>query len=155
MRTIRNLAFVVMLCASFAAMQAHVLAMGDAITDFCDDWWHAHECYECHKDEGCPPDWQADGSCDFSHIEDEEEMLATAAAYCQEASDACDLTCGEEYAGFVTSWYEWTTNPNDPCYEALINPENWITWGQGSCNAGANSDWSCDCEAFFWGECEG
>ena len=71
---IRRLMFVGMLCASFAAMQAGVLARSGYehyIYDFCDGWvdGDGYDCQDCGNFQGTDPDFEASGSCDFTGIE--------------------------------------------------------------------------------------
>ena len=151
----RNLAFVVMLGAGFAATQADLLAVGGAIRSFCDAWEDhgSYDCTDCNTDQSFPPGWDASGSCDFSGIVDEEEMLLTAAAYVQSAGSACDETCGGEYADYIADWYEDFGNPFDPCYQAQKDPQCWVTWSQAGGDAGPQSSWNCSCQYFFYCEC--
>jgi hypothetical protein len=157
LRKLRNLAFVILLCTAFAGIQADLLAVGDPIESFCESWMdqELYDCEDCNTGEGFPPDWGASGSCDFSAIEDEEEMLQTAAAYVQDSWYACEQSCGEEYAEYVAGWYDDFANQTHPCYSAWKNPECWVTWGQVGGQAGPESDWNCGCERFFFCECEG
>ncbi|HEY7450688.1 MAG TPA: hypothetical protein VH702_21200 [Vicinamibacterales bacterium] len=155
LRTIRNLSFVAMLCAMLIAMQARVLAsMGDAIETFCENWEDGenYDCDDCTTGEGFPPGWGASGSCDFSGIEDEQDRQLTAAAYCSDMWDACDSTCIGEYPDYLVEYYGWSMSSTHPCYDAYTTAECWWTWGNGSCDAGASSDWSCSCQR--WNICE-
>jgi hypothetical protein len=155
MTTVRNFAFVAMLCATLAAMQARVLAMGEEIEDACDAWadGEGYACWHCATGLGWEPDWEAEGSCDFSGIEDEEQRLNTAGAYCDDLWYACIDSCEEGYDDYLAAYFEWAMSETDPCYPAAIEPSNWWTWGQASCEAGETSQWACSCEGAFMGEC--
>jgi hypothetical protein len=156
---LRHLAFVTLLCTAFVGMQTNVLAgLEDPIEGFCGQWedgpyW---DCNDCDTDDAnWEPDFAASGSCDFSGIEDEGDMLNTAAGYLWEAGDACWDTCDGDYAEYVAEWYETNGNPFHECYEAWQDPWNWVTWDSfdGGNGAGAFTEWSCTCQRFFFGEC--
>ncbi|MGE5834764.1 MAG: hypothetical protein ACM4AI_09815 [Acidobacteriota bacterium] len=155
---VRNLMFVTMLCATFAAMQARLLAQFDSPftgwNGFCREWedGDGYDCTDCPNLQGNPPDFYASGSCDFSGIEDEELRLSTASAYVQGSGAACDDTCDDDYRDYLIDWYQWTY-PYHECYEAWGVPENWATWGDPGGSTGTNSTWSCACDYFFFGFC--
>ncbi len=156
LRTVRNFAFVLMLVATFAAMQARLLGyMGQALAGFCSGWedGDGYDCTECFLGTGFAPDWNASGSCDFSGIEDEQVRLETAADYCDDAVSSCYESCEDEYAQYMATWHAQNWNTSDPCYDALKEPDCWMTWGQPGCSAGPESNWSCDCNAFFFCFC--
>jgi hypothetical protein len=137
-------------------MQANLFAdLEDDMEAFCSLWedgayW---DCTDCETDLVPEPGFKALGSCDFSGIENEETRLLTAAGYVQDSNDACWDTCDQDYAEFLAEWHELNGNPSDPCYQAWQNPYNWVTWEHVSGDAGTYSEWSCECERFFWGEC--
>ena len=149
----RNLAFIVLLCSMFLALQANVFAsMTSTIQDFCEAWedgpnW---DCTECATGLGFPPGWSADGECDFSGIEDENERLEVAGAYMADAWFACDDACGpnEGYPQWVAEWYWWATSESDPCFSVLTDDECWWTWGQAGGQTGTFTTWSCSCQRF-------
>jgi hypothetical protein len=155
MTSLRHFSFILLLSAAFVATQARVLAMGGHISEFCDNWdsGEDYECTDCNDDEGIPPDWNANGSCDFSGIEDEELLLQTAAAYCEGFYDACEDECSQDYPAFVADYYESVMNETEPCYQAATSPECFEAWAQGGCIAGAESTWECSCGVFFVCEC--
>jgi hypothetical protein len=146
-----------MLWSAFVAAQANLLASHfyHPLDSFCDAWedQETYDCTECDTGGGFPPGFGADGSCDFSGIEDEEERLQTAAAYLQDSVFACDDSCDGDYAEYVADWYRDFGNPFDPCFDAQKDPECWFTWGQGGGQAGSQSTWSCGCERFFFCAC--
>lgn len=142
---IRNLAFLVMVSATLAAMQSRVLTMGTAIVSFCYAWNQSHDCYPCQEG-GIPPDWSASGQCDFSAFEDPEQL---GAAYCYDQWEACVSACEDEYPYYLAG-FNW--DPWDPCYDILIRPSCWVTWAQGGCDAGMYSSWTCPCSR--WNVCE-
>lgn len=153
---VRSVAFVVMLCTAFLAIQAELLAsFSQPLSEFCDSWedQEFYDCTECDLGTGHSPGWGANGECDFSGIEDEQERLFTAAAYVTDAGWSCDATCDDDYAEYVADWYYDLGNPFDPCYEAQSDPECWITWGSAGGEAGTVSNWSCSCQRFFQCAC--
>jgi hypothetical protein len=149
---LRNLAFVITMCATFAAMHSRVLAFGEMpeIGQFCYDWGNDYDC-NCTIGGGFNP-WGASGSCDFSldDFASEEELQQTAAAYCGEEFNACETDCSSpEYAAYLADRYCDEINCPASC-----EPEFYDTWaGADSCNAAAHSSWSCSCNYFFFGEC--
>lgn len=146
-RMARNLMFIVMLAITVMASETGVLAMGASLGEACDP--EEYTC-ECNIGNGFPPGWEASGNCDFSEANDPEQE---GGAFCNGIYDACDEDCGEPYAEYVANYYSAYMNPSDPCYSAATDPDSYITWGNGSCNAGGFTTWWCSCQFFFFAEC--
>ncbi len=156
MKTVRNYAFLFLVCLTTYAMQARIIAaMGDSLKTACNGWkdGDGYDCTHCSRGLGFPPEWEAEGSCDFSGIEDEEERLQTAAAYCMELMFAFDETCESEYGGFLVGYYTNNLSEQDPCYAAATTSSCWFGWATASCDAGEFSTWSGGCQGFNMCEC--
>ena len=153
----KNLIFLLLVCGTFVASQKGLLAdQWQPVRDFCEGYENGdgYDCTECSVDTGYPPTFSADGECDFSGIEDEEALEMQAAAYTQDAYDACDEICTDsEYADYIASWYEFFGNPFDPCYDAQVDGECWFTWTHFDGDAGPYSTWGCECERYNFCEC--
>ena len=153
----RNLAFVTLVCIGTFAFETKVFAaMGDALENVCDNWDNGvgFNCTHCSTGGGFPPEWTAEGSCDFSEIESQEEREQTAAAYCMEHMGGFDQTCETEFDNHLATWFEFNMSTSDPCYQAAKTPGCWFTWANASCDAGAQSSWNGNCEAFLTCECD-
>jgi hypothetical protein len=131
------------------ATQAGVLAMGGAIGDWCNDWDAEYE-GECWIGGGFPPGWSANGNIDLS---EEEEPELIGAALCNGLWDACEEDCSTPYKEYVADWASSTMSESDPCYSAATDPACYETWGNGSCDAGPITTWSCSCQSFMFCEC--
>jgi hypothetical protein len=153
----RNLAFVLFICSATIAVQVDLLAsMGSALRSACDNWEDGenYDCTDCSTGGGFPPEWEAEGSCDFSEIENEEDLLNTAAAYCMEIMEGFDQTCESEYGQNLASYFEWSLPEWDPCYQVAKDSGCWFTWATASCDAGPTSTWSGSCDGWNWCECD-
>jgi hypothetical protein len=155
--TIRNCTFVLFcLVTAFAFEERLLAAMGDSLKSACQGWENGdgYDCTACARGIGYPdPDWEAEGYCDFSGAQnDDPEFLG--AAYCEGIMLGLDSTCESEYPEYLASWSSWAMSTNDPCYRAATDPQCWITWANGSCDAGAYSTWSGSCDRFMWCECD-
>lgn len=156
LRVFRQCAFLAFFCATLLGTEHRVVAsMGDDLEYACGLWesGEGYACTDCSMGGSFGTDWEASGNCDFSGIEDEFERLNTAANYCGEIMDGFDSTCETEYDDYMATWHENHWPESDPCFQALKTPSCWITWAQASCNAGPESTWAGDCNAFFWCEC--
>jgi hypothetical protein len=144
-----------MIGLTLVALQTRVLAFHfyHPVSSFCDAWEYSNNCAGCTLGTGTPPGWGANGNCDFSAIEDEEERLLTAAAYIDDAWEACAATCDFDYAEWIASWYGQFGSQTHECYWAWQDPYNWFTWEYASGTAGTFSTWNCSCQRFFTGEC--
>ena len=154
---VRKLSFVLFVCIACVAIEVRVFAaMGDALENVCDNWDNGvgFNCTNCSMGGGFPPEWTANGSCDFSEIEDQEEREQTAAAYCMEHMSGFDQTCETEFDNYLATYFDNYMPTSDPCYNSAKRPECWFTWANASCDAGTSSSWSGNCDAFFICECD-
>jgi hypothetical protein len=145
----RRVAFVGLVAATMLAVNARVLASGPGIGWFC-SLWASYGC-ECNQDQGFPPAWSANGSCDFSSEEVPEEV---GAAYCEDYWYGCSADCESAYPSYLANYYDSTLPKQDACYRAMTSPNCWVTWADGSCSAGSNSTWGCSCGRFMWCDCD-
>ncbi len=160
-RSLRNGSFIGLLVVILGVTQTPVYAaIGAALRDFCEDWEDhpsadgRFECTHCRRGGDIFPEWTANGSCDFSEIEEEWDMQQTSAAYIQESWAACDIDCGTPYQQHLAQWHQQNYPSTEYCYDKLILSGSWLTWSQVGGSAGPESTWSCDCDYEFWAECE-
>jgi hypothetical protein len=139
LRSLRNIAFVLMLGAGIAAMETRLLAAYSI--DDCAGWSGG---YDCSCDDG-PPSWS--GTCDFSETSD---PLGLANEFCISTFSECISSCeSSEWAEEVA---EANCNPWDP---RTCDPDCYATYAaENSCNAGETSDFSCSCDYYLWCEPE-
>jgi hypothetical protein len=141
---------VLVIATTVLALQTGVLAsMGDSIGGWCSDWGGEYD-GECWIGEGFPPGWSAHGNIDLSELE-EPELVG--AALCNGLWDACDEDCGAPYSTYVADYMSFYLSGTNPCYSAATDPGCYETWGDGSCDAGSTTTWSCGCHAFMYCEC--
>jgi hypothetical protein len=136
-RTLRNIAFITMLGAGFAAMETRLLASYSI--DDCAGW---DGVYDCTCDDG-PASWG--GSCDFSESPD---PLGLGNEFCNDTFDSCAASCESSE---MAEWFaEDNCNPFDP---RTCDPGCYITWaGDNSCTAGETSEFTCSCDSIVWCE---
>lgn len=148
-RALRRLSFCVVLAATVFAARTGVLAMGTHISGWCASWSGTYD-GECWVGDGFPPGWYSHGYIDLS---EEEEPELTGAGLCNGLYDSCDEECGNDYADYVAEYYSYYLSQSDPCYNVATSPECYLTWADGSCDAGPTTTWSCGCQAFNICDC--
>lgn len=146
-KIVRRLSFIVMVGAIVIGAQAGILA---DISEFCSAW-SSYGC-QCQEEFAFPPSVKWSGSCNFEG--QSEDPLALGAAYCQDEWMGCTDMCEGGYRHYLADYYWWNYDPNDPCADAKTRASCWITWAQGGCDAGTNSNWTCTCGRFFFCECD-
>jgi hypothetical protein len=132
-RTLRNLAFWVLLTAGLA--DRAVLAY--EIDDYCSGTGGC----SCDRISGA---WVWSGACDFSEDPDPE---GHGMEFCGNLSWACSNTCDDpDYKDWlVEQWCDPNMWPPDP----RCNTECWETFELDYCEPGANMTFSCDCDAYL------